>query len=192
MSAVSAPLPAPVSFTGLTAPFNAPHMKLIRVSAHKGGPGSQQCADCMAQGPFTVRERGVISNLIGLVSWKLCRYLRIMLLTRPPSVRLLYRLLGWHISSPVCSPKLYFFFVCSQHELNRISRQTFLTPVAFSDRFISLLQFFALVPTFSLGLRRTMCVCVCVCGWMDGWMDGSPLQQRLIKAGWKTQLAPWF
>lgn len=37
----SAPTPAPVCFTGLVASFNAPHMKLIRVSAHKGGPGSQ-------------------------------------------------------------------------------------------------------------------------------------------------------
>lgn len=120
--------------------FNAPHMKLIRVSAHKGGPGSQQCTHYMDQGPFTVREREAISNLIRLVSWKLCRYLSIMLLTRPPSVQLLYHLLCWHISSPVCSPKLYFFFVCSQQELNRISIQTFLTPVAFSDkRFISLL-----------------------------------------------------
>lgn len=63
-----APLPAPVSFTGLAAFFNAPHMKLIRVSAHKGGPGSQRCGDRMDQGPFTVEETGAMSNLIK-VGW---------------------------------------------------------------------------------------------------------------------------
>lgn len=30
--------------------FNAPHMKLIRVSAHEGGPGSQRCTHCLDQG----------------------------------------------------------------------------------------------------------------------------------------------
>lgn len=42
--------------------------------------------------------------------------------------------LGWRSTSPACSPKLYFVFVCSQQELNRISIQTSLTPVALSDR----------------------------------------------------------
>lgn len=120
--------------------FNAPHMKLIRVSAHKGGPGSQRCTHCMDQGPFTVRERRAMSNLIRLLSQKLCRYVSFMSLMRPPSVHLLYHLLGWQSSLPAYSPKLYFFFVCSQQELKRISIQTFLIPVAFSDRrFIPLL-----------------------------------------------------
>lgn len=135
--------------------FNAPHMKLIRVSAHKGGPGSQWSTDCMDPGPFTVKERGTISNLIRLVSRKLCRYLSIMLLTRPPSVQLLYHLLCWHITLLVCSPKLYFFFVCSQQKLNRISIQTFLSLQQLSvikDSFLHC-SFSALVPTFSLGLR---------------------------------------
>ena len=121
-------------------PSNAPHMKLIRVSAHRGGPGSQRSTHCKDQSPFTVRERGATSDLIRLVSQKLCRCTSAASPIRPPSVHLLYHLLGWRISSPHRSPKLYFFFVSSQQELNRISIQTFLTPVASSDRrFITLL-----------------------------------------------------
>lgn len=108
--------------------FNAPHMKLIRVSAHKGGPGSQRCTHSKDQGPFTVRERGAGSNLIRLVSRKICRCMSIMSSVGPPSVHLL------QIGLPHRSPKLYFFFVYGQQKLNRISFQTFLTPVAFSDR----------------------------------------------------------
>lgn len=56
------------------------------------------------------------------------------------------------ISFPACLPKLYFFFVCSQQELNRISIQTFLTPVAFSDR-----RFITHLASSEL------------CVWVDGW-----------------------
>lgn len=137
-------------------------MKLIRVSARKGGPGSQRCTGCMDQGPFTVRERGAMSNLISLVSLR--RYISIMSLVRPPSVHLLYHLHGWQISLPACSPKLYFFFAFSQQELNRISFQTFLTPVAFSDRRLLLYcSFLFLCQHLHLASGE---ICVCVGGWM--------------------------
>lgn len=99
--------------------FNAPHMKLIRVSAHKGGAGSQRCTACVDRGSFTVRARGAMSILIILVPQKLRRWVGVVSLAGPPSVHLLCRLLGWRSGLPVCSPKLYFFIVCSQQELKQ-------------------------------------------------------------------------
>lgn len=70
--------------------------------------------------------RRVWSNLMSSVSRILCRYISVMLLTRPPSVHLLYHLLA--------SQKLYFFLVYSQQQLNTISFQTLFFSLAFSDQ----------------------------------------------------------
>lgn len=106
--------------------FNAPHMNLIRVSAHMGRSLSQWFGDCADQGPFIEWARRIWSNLMSSVSRILCRYISVMLLTRPPSVHLLYHLLA--------SQKLYFFFVYCKQQLNTISFQTLFTSLAFSDQ----------------------------------------------------------
>lgn len=45
-----------VSFSGLVAFFNASHVKLIRVSAHVGGPGSRRYDHCTD--PYAERGDG--------------------------------------------------------------------------------------------------------------------------------------
>lgn len=49
--------------------FNAPHMKLIRASAHEAeGPGCRRCSGCVARGSLTVKESGAVPlNLISLL-----------------------------------------------------------------------------------------------------------------------------
>lgn len=54
----AAPLPDPVSFTGLVAAFNAPHMKVIRASTHQGGPSLPVLRTLSGSGPIYSRGRG--------------------------------------------------------------------------------------------------------------------------------------
>lgn len=46
----SGPLASPSQFHSSSSCFKTPHMKLIRVPAHKGGPGSRWCTNRMDQG----------------------------------------------------------------------------------------------------------------------------------------------
>lgn len=125
-----APLPAPVSFTGLAATLMPLTWNSLGCQHRRAGlaPVVHQL-----RGTGSHLQLGAGSNLIRLLCWKLCRYTTMMLL-RPPSDHLLNHLLGCCISLTSSSPKLYFCFVSSQQELNRISIQSFLTPVAFGDR----------------------------------------------------------
>ena len=136
----SAPLPASVSFAGPAALLMLLTWNSLGCRHTGEGPAFSGAPAAWIRVHLLWRERGATSDLIRLVSQKLCRYTSVVSPIRPPSVHLLYHLLGWQIILPRRSPKLYFFFVSSQQELNRISIQTFLTPVASSDRrFITLL-----------------------------------------------------
>lgn len=96
---------------------------------HQGGGGwwYTRCIDQGGEG------KGAMSTLISFVSHyyagTVYEHYTALQATQCPSP-----------ATPVCSPKPYFPCVCSQQQLNRISIQMFLTPVALDDRrFITLL-----------------------------------------------------
>lgn len=80
----AAPLSDPASFPGLVAAFNAPHMKVIRVSTHQGGPSLPVLRTLSGSGPI-YSEGEDDSNSIWFVGPTLSRYAGSLSLTRPPS-----------------------------------------------------------------------------------------------------------
>lgn len=70
--------------TGLVAAFNAPHMKLIRVSTHQGGPSLPVLRTLSGSGPI-YSEGEDDSNSIWSPGLTLSRFAGCLSLTRPPS-----------------------------------------------------------------------------------------------------------